>query len=269
MAARPRRMVAVVAAVATLAAAGAAAVSPAAPSGRQASTSRHVAVPILLYHHISGAPAGATHPRLWVSPGRFRRQLATLAQAGYRAVTIADVWRAWHGTGTLPDKPIVLSFDDGYPSQYRHAARIMRAYGWPGVLFLQVGRLDDARGLGRGQVEQMIADGWELGAHTRTHPNLTTLDATRLQDEVAGSREALRRDFGVAVDAFAYPNGRVDATVESAVRTAGFTAATTTQPRVASPGDDVYRLPRILVAGTRTPAGLLRLLRIRAATLQP
>src|SRR5689334_16920286 len=79
-------------------------------------------VAILGYHHIGKAPNDAARPELWVPPAQFRRQLTALEHAGYEAVTLARVWRAWHGNATLPARPIVLSFDDGYASQAKIAA---------------------------------------------------------------------------------------------------------------------------------------------------
>lgn len=250
-------LAALLAGLAALAGSSISATARAAP----APAARDRPVPILMYHHVSAAPAGTTKRRLWVGADRFRQQIDGLARAGYRAVTLDRVWRAWHAGGTLPAKPVVISFDDGYVSQYRIAARTLRRHRWPGVLFLEHRRLGRAGGLTHRQVARMIADGWELGAHTLTHPDLTTVDAARLRDEVAGSRDALRRDFGVAVNAFAYPYGRVNADVEAAVRAAGFRTATTIHAGLASPDDDPHRLDRILIDGKRSPEGLVALLR--------
>jgi peptidoglycan/xylan/chitin deacetylase (PgdA/CDA1 family) len=215
-------------------------------------------VAILAYHHIGAPPAGAAKPALWVRASSFRRQVGALARAGYRGVTLGRVWRSWHGTATLPARAVVLSFDDGYASQYSSAARILRERHWPGVLNLQVARLDAAGGLRRAQVRRMIADGWEIDAHTITHPDLTTVDAERLAAEVAGSRTAIQDAFGVPVDFFSYPFGRANLTVRTAVRKAGFLGATTVRRALASPLANAYALPRISVGGGTSARALLR-----------
>ena len=87
----------------------------------------------------------------------------------------------------------------------------------------------------------MLRDGWEIDAHTLTHPDLTTVDAARLRREVAGSRRWLRHAFGVPVDFFAYPSGRYNPTVEAAVRAAGYMGATTTQLGQATRAADPLR----------------------------
>jgi peptidoglycan/xylan/chitin deacetylase (PgdA/CDA1 family) len=219
------------------------------------------AVPVLAYHHLGSAPPGAANAQLWVRARLLRRQLAAIDRAGYRAVTLARVWRAWHAGGTLPARPVVLSFDDGYASQYAVAARALKAHRWPGVLNLQVSRLGVPGGLARGQVRALIRAGWEIDAHSLTHPDLRTLTARRLAAEVAGSRRAIRSAFGVPADFFAYPYGRQDARVRAAVRRAGFLAATTAGGGFARRGADPFALGRVLIGQGRSPASVLRMLR--------
>jgi peptidoglycan/xylan/chitin deacetylase (PgdA/CDA1 family) len=204
-------------------------------------------VPILMYHVIAPAPPGAKYAGLWVSPAALRAQVAALARAGFHAVTLDAVLDGWAGKDTLPPHPVVLSFDDGYLSQGQEAGAILRAVGWPGVLNLALHNLDTPGGLTTSRVKAMIADGWEIDAHSLTHPDLTTLDAAPLRREIAGSRAAIHERFGVDVNAFCYPAGRYDATVEAAVRAAGYRAATSELPGAAAPSNDRYALPRIRV----------------------
>jgi peptidoglycan/xylan/chitin deacetylase (PgdA/CDA1 family) len=227
--------------------------------GATGATTQHV--PILAYHHIGESPRGASNPSLWVPRARFRRQLRALDHAGYRAVTLDQVWDAWHGTGSLPAHPVVISFDDGYASQSSVAAAALRAHGWPGVLNLQVSRLGVRGGITRAGVRALIANGWEIDAHSVTHPDLRRISARRLQAEVAGSRRALQRSFGVPVDFFAYPYGRQDAEVRAAVRRAGFLGATTTERGLASANADPFALGRVLIAAGDSPASVLRMVR--------
>ena len=217
-------------------------------------------VPILMYHVVASPPAGTPYPELWVRPSRFADQITALARAGYHATTLDAVWRAWHGHGPMPRHPIVLSFDDGYQSQSTNARRMLARLGWPGVLNLEVNNVRLPGGIRRSQVRAMMRDGWEIDAHTLTHPDLTTVDATRLRHEVAGSRSWLRNAFGVPVNFFCYPAGRYDATVEAAVRAAGYEGATTTEAGIATLHDDPYAMPRVRVTPAMTARDLLGVL---------
>jgi peptidoglycan/xylan/chitin deacetylase (PgdA/CDA1 family) len=212
-------------------------------------------VPILMYHAIRTAPADARLPSLFVRPRLFAAQVRALRQAGYHAVTLQRVWDAWHGDATLPRRPIVLSFDDGYPSQVGIALPVLRREGWPGVLNLTLKYLDQLGGASA--VRQLIDAGWEIDAHTRTHPDLTRVTDSRLVDEVQATRTEIADRFGIAANFFCYPGGAYDTRVVAAVRQAGYLAATTTHMGFATPGSP-FTLKRVTVDGGSDAGALLR-----------
>jgi peptidoglycan/xylan/chitin deacetylase (PgdA/CDA1 family) len=86
----------------------------------------------------------------------------------------------------------VISFDDGYRSHYTNALPVLRARGWPGVLNLDLSNLEPSWGIRPWMVRELITSGWEIGAHSLTHPDLTSLDGAALRREVAGSRARIR-----------------------------------------------------------------------------
>jgi peptidoglycan/xylan/chitin deacetylase (PgdA/CDA1 family) len=217
---------------------------------------RDVAVPVLMYHVINRPPAGTPFPELWVAADRFEAEMGALAAAGYHGVTLTQVDDHWRRGGSLPSKPIVVSFDDGYLSQYRSAAPVLRRLGWPGVLNMEVHNLHAEGGLSKRMVRALVADGWEVAAHTISHPDLTTLDAATLRREVAGSRNKLRHAFHVPVNFFCYPAGKHDAATIAAVRAAGFRGATTVTPGLARP-EQRFELRRVRVNGSDTPATVI------------
>ena len=227
-------------------------------TGGTAATPHHNRpVPILMYHVIADAPAGAAFPELFVTPADFAGQMHWLARHGYHAVTLKHVYDYWLEGTPLPERPIVISFDDGYLGQDTHALPVLRKLGWPGVLNLKVDALKSRYALAPWRVRQMLAAGWELDAHTITHPDLTRVDDARLWHEVDGSRVELRRIFHVPVDFFCYPSGRYDAHVIDAVRRAGYLGATTTNYGLARP-HDLYTLARIRINGSDGVAGFAR-----------
>lgn len=213
-------------------------------------------VPILEYHVLGRPQTEVPYPDLYVPRASFRKQMDWLDRQGYEAVTLEAVEEAWYHGGTLPPKPIVISFDDGYRPQYTFALPTLRRHGWPGVLNLKAEGSD----LYESNVEAMLAAGWELAAHTINHSDLTTLEGEALEEEVAGSRKILQREYGVPVKNFCYPAGRFDETTIAAVEAAGYVGATTEIPAFATK-DHPYELARIEVLGSWTLTDLAAALR--------
>jgi len=208
-----------------------------------------------MYHVIAPPIAGAPFPALYVPKGEFAAQIRWLARNGYRAVTLGRVYDHWRDGRPLPRRPIVLSFDDGYRSDFLNALPVLRSHHWPGVLNLEVRNERHSWGLSPARIRALIAAGWELDSHTINHPDLTTLGPAQLQTEVADSRRLLRRQFHVPVDFFCYPSGRYDGAVVAAVQAAGYLGATSTRYGLARPGD-IWTLARVRVNGGEGAPGL-------------
>ena len=209
-------------------------------------------VPILEYHVIGDPAPGAPNQGLYVSPPVFRAQLDWLARHGYHPVTLDQVFRSWHSHGriALPRRPVVLTFDDGYPEDVSVVMPILRARRWRAVLNLQIGNLVPAK------VRQLIAAGWEIDAHTFTHPDLTKVGLQQLHREVATSRKWIQNVFRVPVDFFCYPAGRYDDAVLAEVRRAGYLGGEAEGGGAATPTGDPYVLPRIEVLRSDGVAGV-------------
>jgi peptidoglycan/xylan/chitin deacetylase (PgdA/CDA1 family) len=219
-------------------------------------------VPILIYHVIAAPPAGAPFPGLYVEPAEFAEQMQALKDAGWHAVTMDEVAAYWsRGVPLGPGKPVVVSFDNGYNSQYTQALPVLRRLGWVGNLNMQLTGLPPSQGgLGEGQVRGLLAAGWELDTQGISHAALITLDAEELHGQVSVARETLRRRYHVPVNWFCYPSGQYDPAVEAAVKAAGFVGSTTVVPGWAHPSDDPYRLHRLRVLGGTSGQQLLELL---------
>jgi peptidoglycan/xylan/chitin deacetylase (PgdA/CDA1 family) len=216
-------------------------------------------IPILMYHVIATPTPGAPYPGLWVPARTFAAQMRALRDAGYHAITLAAAYAAWHKGAPLPRKPVVISFDDGYRGDYTRARKVLRRLGWPGVLNLLLANVRPGD-LTAAEIRRLIASGWEIDSHTLTHPDLTTLGAPQLRQELAGSRRAIRRRFGQPADFFTYPAGRYDPTVVAAVRAAGYRAALTEDEGYAVPGER-FTLKRVRVSYGEPASALLARLR--------
>jgi peptidoglycan/xylan/chitin deacetylase (PgdA/CDA1 family) len=209
-----------------------------------------------MYHVVSAAPAGAPNPELWVSQDTFAAEMKALRKAGYYAITLRQAFDAWQHGGPLPRKPLVVSFDDGYLSQYTHARPVLRKLGWPGVLNLEWNNLGKG-GVTEREVKVMLGDGWELDSHTLTHPDLTTVGDAQLRTELAQSRKDIKARFGSKnAEFFCYPAGKYDARVVAAVKAAGYRGATTVDEGLGERAEP-FTLKRIRVNASDTPQTLL------------
>ena len=195
-------------------------------------------VPILMYHVIQPAPAGAPFPGLYVPRADFSAQMHALAAAGYHAVTLNQVWDNWHdGTPLPPGKPIVISFDNGYASQYTAALPVLRSTGLgrrrepaaqrPGPSQGGLSRPADPR--------LLVHDGWELDTqgYQPRRPDHARRQRAALpgRGRAADPRALPRRTR----EWFCYPSGHYNATVIAAVKAAGFRGSTTVIPGWAAP----------------------------------
>jgi peptidoglycan/xylan/chitin deacetylase (PgdA/CDA1 family) len=234
------------------------------PAGRTANAKKHAPaarpkprivsphkrpVPILEYHVVGTPPAGAPFPELYVRRSAFAAQLQWLHHHRFQAVTLRRVYEYWTRGYALPPRPVVLTFDDGYPEDFTNVRPLLLRRHWPAVLNLAVQNVLD-RKLTIPQLRTMTRAGWEVDAHTLTHPDLTTLDAAELRRQVAGSRRWIRQRLKVPVEFFCYPSGRYDSAVLRAVRAAGFLGATTEVQGNASPADGFLTLDRLRVNGS-------------------
>ncbi len=216
-------------------------------------------LPILNYHNIAHAPRGIRRWRsLYVNPHSFARQMWLLRQLGYTGLSMSAAMPYLRGERT--GRIVAITLDDGYADNLDAALPILQRHGFSATCYVVsggIGRYNnwDAEKLGvrkplmsAMQVREWHGAGMEIGAHTCTHPHLTQCDDTQLRHEIAGSRSALEDIIGTAVTQFCYPYGDVDQRVATAVRAAGFAAATTTARGRARTRTDLWRLPRVQVA---------------------
>ena len=215
--------------------------------------------PILMYHVINPPWPTSPYPGLYVPPAEFAAQMEALKAAGWHAVTMDQLEANWtRGVPLGPGKPIVLSFDNGYSSQYTNALPVLKRLGWVGVENIQLTGLPVSQGgLSDAQVRGLITAGWELDTQGISHADLITLGPTELHYQVATARQMLRQRYGVPVNWFCYPSGHYNPTVIAAVRAAGFVGSTTVIPGWASRAQDWFALPRLRVLGGTSPSELL------------
>jgi len=168
---------------------------------------------------------------------------------------------AFNGEVSLPDKPVIITFDDGWDDIYNVAYPMLRDHGMRATFFISTNWIENLEGVvSWAQLEEMSAGGMELGSHSVTHPYLTEADPEWMKYEIEGSKEALETHTNKTVTALAYPFGLYDDTVIEAVKTAGYLAACTIDAGATATADGLLTLPRTWVYNWTTLedfAGLL------------
>jgi peptidoglycan/xylan/chitin deacetylase (PgdA/CDA1 family) len=192
---------------------------------------------VLGYHGVGETRWRDDLSLLQVSPDRFRSQVELLARAGFRFCTLAELARLADG-GTPPPGLAAITFDDGLRNNREVALPILEQHGAKATVYVTIGLIGgsspwiarDAGGsiMTEPELRELAAAGWELGAHTMTHPDLSTLDYESCRREIEDSRTALEEIAGVPIDTFAYPFGRYGPEAIAATRDSGFIAAVTT-----------------------------------------
>ncbi|HEV7721020.1 MAG TPA: polysaccharide deacetylase family protein [Iamia sp.] len=213
-------------------------------------------VPVLLYHGV--APSAPPGLQPWVMhPDRFAAHLDLIVARGLTPLRVSDLVDAYRGEREMPERPVVITFDDGLADFAEHAWPALRERDLTATLYVVAGALggtadwlDDIGGpppamLTWDQVRALDAEGCEIGAHSLTHPELDTLRRRAIEDEVSHSRREISTHLGAPVRSFAYPHGYHDRRVRAAVVAAGYDSACAVREALSSRDDDTLALARV------------------------
>ena len=207
-------------------------------------------IPVLLYHHVSDQESDM--PELTVSTAEFFRQLSLLRSHGFQTISPAQLGSYVQGDRVaLPDKAILITFDDGYVDNYTHAFPILKQFGYGATIFMVGINFDRANRLTRAQIREMTASNLSVGSHSMTHPDLTQLNPSKLRYEVTRSKEKAEKTALMDVGYFAYPGGHYNVEAVEAVEAAGYHGAFSVLSGVNQPErDNVFLMRRIPVFRT-------------------
>ncbi len=210
-------------------------------------------VPILLYHSVNVEDGGLMR-RYTMAPARFRAHMAWIADQGRSTMTVSDYAAALEQDAPLPDRPLVVTFDDGYADFLSEAAPVLGEHGIRATLYVTTAPIGETRRgtlAGRpmltwNELRQLGEVGVELGAHSHDHAQLDLLPRPEVERQVTRCKHLIEDRVQVEVRSFAYPHGHHSATVRDAVRAAGYTSACAVKNALSHRGDDVWALGRVM-----------------------
>ena len=215
-----------------------------------------------MYHMVSDVK-GNIEKNFVVAPRRFKEQMEFIVNSGYCPVTLdALMQKIDNPEYALPEKPIIITFDDGYLDNYENAFDILKTLNLPATVFIVadfIGRTnlwDFQKGaslrplMDWSRLENLNDYGIIIGAHTLSHPFLTQLSAAAAKKEILHSKKRLEDRLGTSVDHFAYPYGDRNDLIKNLVAEAGFKSACSVKPGFNNTHTNPYELRRIEIHAT-------------------
>lgn len=203
-------------------------------------------VSILMYHMIGDIPGNAAV----MTEANLRIQMNYLRDHGYHPITMQELYDYVTKGAPLPEKPVCITFDDGYADSYKVVYPMMKEYGFPWTLFLITD--DVGKPYNRMTWEQLkeMADSHTvtISNHTLSHPKLHNLaTAEEKEKEIAGANQALKYHLGIDNQWLAYPYGDYDDQVVEICKKIGIKMAVTTDAGRAHVGSYPYELKRVYI----------------------
>lgn len=213
-------------------------------------------VPILMYHYVSEPPPGSDIYRtdLSVTPDSFRQQMAFLSENGYTPVDLYTLSLAIVNQATLPEKPVILTFDDGYLDMYDHVFPVLQEYGFTGTFFIISDYIDQEREgyMTWDMVTEMAQAGHRIESHSKTHPDLSQKSRDGLIYEILGAQETIAAHTGTRPRYFCYPGGTYNDETIAVLKELDYWGAVTTQNGTWHGFDDRFEWRRVRIRNTTT-----------------
>ena len=206
-------------------------------------------VPVLNYHQVNDEK----HSALTLHVDQFREQMEYLHNQGYNTITLAQLYDYLENGTELPNKPIVITFDDGYVDNYKNVLPILKEYNMKATLFMISDAANTPGFVSTEQMHQMEAGGFDIQGHTNHHKILTKIAPTELPDALLGGKTSLEGILGEPIEYLAYPGGFNDMLVQYVTKQSGYKMAFTVQPGTVQPGDNLYALNRLAIFQGDTP----------------
>lgn len=225
---------------------------------------RSASVPILMYHYVSTPPADADVYRIDLStpPDLFAAHLDRLQAEGYTTISLYQLIAHLAQGAPLPDKPVIITFDDGYRDNYENAFPLLAERGMTATFFVVTDFIDEERPLylSWDMTREMLAAGMSIESHGRNHFTLEGQDDDFLVWQALGSLETLQHELGVRPRFVSYPAGDYDQRTIDIFHSANFWGGVTTVQGTQQSAAHPFEMERVRVRNTTTPDDLIRYL---------
>lgn len=205
---------------------------------------------ILMYHHIQDVPklANSTEKNLSLSPAKFKEEIKYLSDVGYKTATMAELFN------DVPEQRVVLTFDDGYKDVITNAFPTLKEYGFRGVAFIIIDDVGKPGYMTWDDLKNLKNQGWEIGSHSLTHPDLEVSSKDVAQKQIVDSKRILEDKLGIKIEFFCYPAGKYNPTTISILKAAGYIGAVTIDSGSENLKSRIFELKRLRIFNSESLA---------------
>ena len=203
-------------------------------------------VMVLNYHKVVDE-----HMSLSVPLADFEQHMKWLKEYGYTSITPEELYEFIVNGSELPEKPVLITFDDGYKDNYTNAYPIMKKYGFKGTIFVVTGFLGVYDNyMTWEQAKELSDNGFSIESHTYSHKSMTETSDEEISKELTKSRDTIKNKLGIDADFMAYPTGTYNLHIAELVQKAGYKGAFTIKYDNVSRESNVYALERVPIFHT-------------------
>lgn len=216
-------------------------------------------VPVICYHSINKDPSRKSP--IIVSEEKLRQHLQTIKDAGYTTLTMAELNDYLFKNKPIPEKSVVITFDDGYRDNYNNAFPILKEFNMSATIFVISSYLNRDLYLTSEEIKEMSDYGIDIESHTVSHVKLSTLSYKDQLKELKDSKEVIENITGKSVISVAYPEGKFNINTEKATLEAGYSMGFTIKRGYADRNDKQAELNRICLDYTYKPNNIINVLK--------
>lgn len=216
-------------------------------------------VPIICYHHV--CEDNPSKSSIIVTNEKFTEHLKTLKDNDYTTLTMSQLYDYLFNNKPIPEKSVMITFDDGYNDNYSNAFPILKKFNMNATIFVISSLVDTAPYMTSSQVKELSDYGIDIQSHTANHADLITLSYENQLKEFIDSKIALEKVTGKSINSIAYPLGHFNKDSKKAAKEAGYSMGFTIDRGYADRADSPFQLNRICVDYTYKPSHLLKVLK--------
>lgn len=202
-------------------------------------------VPVICYHSIGEDPTGRSP--IIISPAKFREHMQFIKNSGYTTLTMSELYNYIANNKPIPEKSVVITFDDGYEDNYINAYPVLKELNMKATIFVISSYIDRETYLSRDHVKELSDNGIEIESHTKSHLRLGELSYDDQLKELKESKYELEQITGKEIVSIAYPEGIYNEDTKKLAEECGYKMAFTIKRGYADRDDNKYELNRICV----------------------